>query len=145
MSSSAAPLFLELLYSHQMTLGTRIRKLRNENNLTQDRIAEICGATKSAVSQWESDTTTPTLGNLLLLRGKLAFSFDWLLSDAERLEPSTTITACEPLPAPYVHSNETTRRIIALLDQTDEAGRGVALYAITQALKEYQPIKQTAA
>ena len=55
------------------------------------------------------------------------------------------LKAAEPIAAPYIHPNETTRRIIAMLDETDEAGRGVALFAASQALKEYAASKGNAA
>ncbi len=54
-------------------------------------------------------------------------------------------TACEPPPPAYIHPNETTRKIIALLDATDEAGRGVALHAVVLALREYGPEQAKAA
>jgi hypothetical protein len=57
----------------------------------------------------------------------------------------TVTGVSEPLPAPYMHPNETTRKIIALLDATDEAGRGVALYVVSKALKEYAADKANAA
>ncbi len=63
-----------------MSIGKRIRQLRTAHKLNQDQMAEICGATKSAVSQWESDDTTPTLANIILLQDRLGFSMDWLIS-----------------------------------------------------------------
>lgn len=47
--------------------------------------------------------------------------------------------------AAYVHPNETTRQIVALCDATDEAGRGMALMVIQQALERYRPAKEKAA
>ena len=63
-----------------MSMQDRIKQLRGAHALTQDQFAEICGASKSAVSQWESGTTQPTLANLLALRARLGFSFDWLIA-----------------------------------------------------------------
>ena len=40
------------------TMGQRIRVLREAKGLTQEALAEICRVTKSAVSQWEDDTTS---------------------------------------------------------------------------------------
>lgn len=39
------------------TLGSRIRQLREAKHLTQPQLAELVGVTKSAVSQWENDST----------------------------------------------------------------------------------------
>lgn len=47
--------------------------------------------------------------------------------------------------APYVHPNETIRQIVALCEGTDEAGRGMALMAVTQTLERYRPVKEKAA
>jgi transcriptional regulator with XRE-family HTH domain len=51
---------LEVLYAvlHMETMGERIRRLREAQNLTQAQLGELCGVSKSAVSQWEDGTTT---------------------------------------------------------------------------------------
>lgn len=50
------------------------------------------------------------------------------------------------LPPPaYVHPNATIRQIIALCEATDEAGRGMALLAVTQTLERYRPTQAKAA
>jgi DNA-binding transcriptional regulator YiaG len=36
------------------TMGTRIRRLREARNLTQDQLAKRCGVARSAVHQWET-------------------------------------------------------------------------------------------
>ena len=40
------------------SMGDRIRRLREAQNLTQTRLGEMCGVSKSAVSQWEDGSTT---------------------------------------------------------------------------------------
>lgn len=80
-----------------MTIGKRIRVLRQRNKLTQDQLGEMCDSTKGAVSQWESDTTMPAMRTLLLLNEKLEFSLDWLLLGV----PDYTIA-----PAPSLSINE---------------------------------------
>lgn len=44
--------------SRMETMGDRIRQLRVARGLTQPELAELCGVTKSAVSQWEDGSTT---------------------------------------------------------------------------------------
>lgn len=46
-------------YASQLmeTMGDRIRILREARKLTQPQLAEMCGVTKGAVSQWESGST----------------------------------------------------------------------------------------
>ena len=46
---------------------------------------------------------------------------------------------------PYIHPHPLVRQVIALMEATDEAGRGIALMAISQALEKYRPIKETLA
>lgn len=62
-----------------MSIGARIRQLRTRNNLSGEKFGELCGVTKGAISQWESDLVKPPTDKLLELRQKLNFSFDWLL------------------------------------------------------------------
>lgn len=49
----------------------------------------------------------------------------------------------EPLALPYIHPNPIVRQVIALMEGTDEAGRGMALMAVSQALERYRPIKES--
>ena len=49
------------------TLGDRIKQLRERANLSQTRLAELCGVTKAAVSQWESGVAK-TLSGASLIR-----------------------------------------------------------------------------
>jgi transcriptional regulator with XRE-family HTH domain len=44
---------------HMETMGDRIKRLREAQNLTQTELGELCGGvTRSAVSQWEDGSTT---------------------------------------------------------------------------------------
>lgn len=74
------PPCLVRLYRQAMTLGARIRQLREHFGLTQDEFGELCEVGKSAVSQWESNSTLPEVASLLMLRARRAFSLDWLLT-----------------------------------------------------------------
>lgn len=40
-----------------MTIGSTIRQLRQEQDITQEQLAEALGITSRAVSQWECDRT----------------------------------------------------------------------------------------
>jgi transcriptional regulator with XRE-family HTH domain len=66
-----------------MDFKTRIKARRLERNLTQDQLGELCNASKSAVSQWESGGTMPSVDTLLLLRDALDCSIDWLLTGTD--------------------------------------------------------------
>lgn len=68
-----------MLYSHRMSIGARLRQIRNQQKLSQDQIGEICEVSKGMVSQWESDTVTPPTDRIIKLQKQLNFSVDWLL------------------------------------------------------------------
>ena len=55
-----------------MNIGTNIKALREERNLTQEQVAEALGITFQAVSSWERDEYKPDTDNLI----KLAELFD---------------------------------------------------------------------
>lgn len=40
-----------------MSIGTTIKKLRRDQNITQEQLAEMLGISTNAVSQWECDKT----------------------------------------------------------------------------------------
>ena len=42
-----------------MGIGKRIKELRNENNLTQEELAKKIGVTKSAIANYENETSHP--------------------------------------------------------------------------------------
>jgi transcriptional regulator with XRE-family HTH domain len=76
-----------------MSIGSRLRQLRKANNLSGDKLGELCGVTKGMVSQWESGDTTPPTDRLLALHKHLKFSFDWLLSGEDN---ETTYSTSDP-------------------------------------------------
>lgn len=64
----------------ETTIGARFRKLRIDNNKTQEEIGELCGnVTKATVSLWENDHSVPPTDRLIMLRQHLVFSLDELL------------------------------------------------------------------
>lgn len=51
----------------QKALGRRIKLARKRAGLTQDKLGEMVGFTKSAVSQWESGATLPDVRPIVAL------------------------------------------------------------------------------
>ena len=47
-----------------MNIGSKIRRLRQEKNLTQDELASRCELSKGFISQLENDLTSPSLNTL---------------------------------------------------------------------------------
>ena len=62
-----------------MTIGTRLKKLRRERDITQEQLAEYLGISAQAVSQWECDKTAPDISQLPLLAHVLDVSADEIL------------------------------------------------------------------
>ncbi len=58
-----------------------IKSLRIEKNLTQTKLAELCGVHQTAVSQWEKGRTMPDTESLRILSEIFDTSIDTLLSN----------------------------------------------------------------
>lgn len=76
-----------------MNMGPRLIELRRKYKLSQTQLGEICGVSKAAVSQWETGVSTPEIRKLLIIRSKLAFSFDWLITGEGEINSSVNVTA----------------------------------------------------
>ena len=48
--------------------GARLKKYRNEKNITQERIAKILGVSNSMISKYENNTASPSLDSLIVKR-----------------------------------------------------------------------------
>ncbi len=62
-----------------MTIGATIRQLRQEQDITQEQLAEALGITSRAVSQWETDRTAPDISQLPALANFFDVTTDQLL------------------------------------------------------------------
>ncbi len=62
-----------------MFIGSTIKKLRRERDMTQEQLAELLGITANAVSQWECDRTAPDISQLPALANIFRVSADTLL------------------------------------------------------------------
>lgn len=64
-----------------MTFGQKLKKLRSENNLTQEQLADMIFVTRSAVSKWETDSGYPGIDSFKAISGLFGVSIDELISD----------------------------------------------------------------
>lgn len=62
-----------------MSIGSTIKKLRRERDMTQEQLAEYLGITANAVSQWECDRTMPDISQLPILANIFEVTADHLL------------------------------------------------------------------
>ena len=100
-----------------MTLGQKIKKLRNEKGLTQKDLADQVHVTFQTVSKWENDENEPDIGTLRELTKLFGCSMDYLLSEDDEQsveEPQQEVVEAAPVVAPVeqvtktiiIHQNE---------------------------------------
>ena len=88
-----------------MTLGQKIKKLRNEKGLTQKDLANLVNVTFQTVSKWENDENEPDVSTLRRLSQLFGCSMDDLLSEEEVTQEEKPIE--EPAPQTVViHQKE---------------------------------------
>lgn len=97
-----------------MTLGEKLSKLRKENNITQEQLADTLGVSRQSVSKWESDLAYPETEKLIRIGAMFQCSLDYLLKE-EVLE-SAGGTA--PVSAVRRVSREDASRFLAAKAQT---------------------------
>lgn len=61
-----------------MTIGTRIRELRQSHHYSQEYVAEQLGVSRQAVSKWEQDHTAPDTYNLIALADLFGVSVEYI-------------------------------------------------------------------
>ena len=62
-----------------MSIGTTIKRLRREKDITQEQLAEYLGITSRAVSQWETEKTSPDISMIAPLTSIFNITSDQLL------------------------------------------------------------------
>ncbi|WP_330927459.1 helix-turn-helix transcriptional regulator [Candidatus Sororendozoicomonas aggregata] len=61
-----------------MNLTMRILRSRKDKKLSQQALAGLIGVSRSALAQWETNMSSPSLGNLRKMAEVLDVSFEWL-------------------------------------------------------------------
>ncbi len=59
--------------------ANRLKELRNEQNLSRTKLAELLAVSKSIISYWETDLREPTGNNLIKIADFFDVSVDFLL------------------------------------------------------------------
>jgi len=68
-----------------MSIGSNIKRLREERKLTQEQVAEMLDVSFQAVSSWERDEYRPDIDNLLRLAEKLDVSLSSIVEEKKQL------------------------------------------------------------
>ena len=66
-----------------MKFSEKLKKLRKDNNMTQDELAEKIFVSRTAISKWETDMGYPSLESLRLLSKIFGTTLDELVSDED--------------------------------------------------------------
>ena len=66
-----------------MKFSEKLKKLRQEKNLTQDDLAEKVFVTRTAISKWETDNGYPSIESLKLLAKLFSTTIDDLISEED--------------------------------------------------------------
>lgn len=134
----------ENLHPSLRRLYAAAKKLRGVTG--ESAVADLLGFSPQRVHNWGSNKRGVSDEAAILAQKIIGCDAVWIqYGPGDDVVPvHGGLSVAESLPSPYIHPNETTRRIIALLDATDEAGRGAAHYAVIQALKECRLSKESA-
>lgn len=69
-----------------MKFNEKLIKLRKENKLTQDKLAEKINISTQSISKWENGHGYPDIENLMKISDLYNLSLDELLKDDKKLE-----------------------------------------------------------
>ncbi len=72
-----------------MTLGQRIKTLRKQAGLSQEKVAEFTGVSRQAVTKWENGKSAPSTENLFKLAELFGTTVDLLLPRTDIAAPPT--------------------------------------------------------
>lgn len=57
----------------------RLKELRMENNITQEKLGKMTGMSKMTISHWESGYCEPSIDQLIILSDIFSVSIDYLV------------------------------------------------------------------
>ena len=70
-----------------MTLGEKIKACRQAAGMSQEKVAELVGVSRQAVTKWEANQSAPNTENLFKLAEILGTTVDFLLASREAETP----------------------------------------------------------
>lgn len=73
-----------------MTLGEKIKNIRNKFGLSQEELAEIINVSRQAITKWETNVGIPDIENLKLLASTFNITVDYLINNNLNL-PALTL------------------------------------------------------
>lgn len=73
-----------------MTLGEKIKACRQAAGMSQEKVAELVGVSRQAVTKWEANQSAPNTENLFKLAEILGTTVDFLLTSRKLKAPGRT-------------------------------------------------------
>ena len=113
-----------------MSFGENLQTIRKKNQLSQERLAEMLGVSRQAVSKWELGEGYPEVDKLLILSKKLNISLDSLLGGenpppaSENGKPSGMIRIISPNEGVIINASKVMR------SQQFKGGKNSPKYAL---------------
>lgn len=68
-----------------MEIGEKLRRARQERELTQEELAHRIGVSRQTISSWENDRSYPDIGSIIALSDLYAISLDELLKGDSKM------------------------------------------------------------
>lgn len=121
-----------------MSIAKRMKRVRRERGLSQERLAEQLNVSRQTVSKWENGLAVPSGDNLNQLGKALGVSVDFLLNGERALSAPATETPAKEPPAPQPGR----RRLPALLAALLLAG-GILIGALLFREWSQRPIPES--
>lgn len=119
-------MFLDQQDDQGDTLGGRLVRAREAQDLTTSQFARRLGVTTETLHQWETDRTEPRSNRLLMLAGMLNVSPTWLLTGSGE-SPVDALTETE-----MMHIRATVNRLreqaIAIGDELEKLSQRLDSY-----------------
>jgi transcriptional regulator with XRE-family HTH domain len=72
-----------------MSLGDRIKECRQNSKMSQEKVAELIGVSRQAVTKWEANQTAPSTENLFKLAEIFGTTVDMLIAPGEGTKQSS--------------------------------------------------------
>ena len=69
-----------------MTLAEKLKSMRKQSGMSQEKLAEKIGVSRQAITKWENDTGIPDIENMLAISSIFNVSVDELLSNEKTMK-----------------------------------------------------------
>lgn len=73
-----------------MEIGSKLKKARNENGLTQEQMADALGVSRQTISNWENNKSYPDIISVIKMSEIYSISLDHLLKEDDSMNRKQT-------------------------------------------------------